>query len=71
MVLESVSDLPKEELVMQTTSISTSPLGQTGLEITRVGFGAWAIGGGGWEFGWAPSRTTSRSPPSTARSSWA
>ena len=27
-------------------------LGQTGLEITRVGFGAWAIGGGDWEFGW-------------------
>jgi aryl-alcohol dehydrogenase-like predicted oxidoreductase len=22
------------------------------MEITRVGFGAWAIGGGGWEFGW-------------------
>jgi aryl-alcohol dehydrogenase-like predicted oxidoreductase len=27
-------------------------LGETGLEITRLGFGAWAIGGGGWEFGW-------------------
>ena len=35
-------------------SLNTSPLGQTGLEITRVGFGAWAIGGGGWEFGWGP-----------------
>jgi hypothetical protein len=23
-------------------------------EITRVGLGAWAIGGGGWEFGWGP-----------------
>jgi aryl-alcohol dehydrogenase-like predicted oxidoreductase len=22
------------------------------MEITRIGFGAWAIGGGGWEFGW-------------------
>jgi aryl-alcohol dehydrogenase-like predicted oxidoreductase len=29
-------------------------LGTTGLAITRVGFGAWAIGGGGWEFGWGP-----------------
>jgi aryl-alcohol dehydrogenase-like predicted oxidoreductase len=29
-------------------------LGRTGLEITRVGVGAWAIGGGGWEFGWGP-----------------
>ena len=35
-------------------SLKTSALGHTGLEITRVGFGAWAIGGGGWEFGWGP-----------------
>jgi aryl-alcohol dehydrogenase-like predicted oxidoreductase len=24
------------------------------MEITRLGFGAWAIGGGGWAFGWGP-----------------
>ena len=29
-------------------------LGSSRLEITRVGFGAWAIGGGGWSFGWGP-----------------
>jgi aryl-alcohol dehydrogenase-like predicted oxidoreductase len=39
---------------MQQTTLKTTQLGQTGLEITRVGFGAWAIGGGGWEFGWGP-----------------
>ena len=39
---------------MQTTQLKTTQLGDTGLEITRVGFGAWAIGGGGWEFGWGP-----------------
>ena len=39
---------------MQTTQVKTTHLGDTGLEITRVGFGAWAIGGGGWEFGWGP-----------------
>jgi aryl-alcohol dehydrogenase-like predicted oxidoreductase len=39
---------------MQTTQLATRELGATGLEITRVGFGAWAIGGGGWEFGWGP-----------------
>jgi len=39
---------------MQTTQLKTTPLGATGLEITRIGFGAWAIGGGGWEFGWGP-----------------
>jgi aryl-alcohol dehydrogenase-like predicted oxidoreductase len=27
-------------------------LGSAGPEITRVGFGAWAAGGGGWSFGW-------------------
>src|SRR5262249_38719423 len=27
-------------------------LGKTGLEISRIGFGAWAISGGGWDWGW-------------------
>jgi aryl-alcohol dehydrogenase-like predicted oxidoreductase len=39
---------------MEKTQIETRELGTTGLEISRVGFGAWAIGGGGWEFGWGP-----------------
>ncbi len=39
---------------MQQALLRTTQLGATGLEITRVGFGAWAIGGGGWEFGWGP-----------------
>ena len=39
---------------MTTTPLNTVQLGKTGLEITRIGFGAWAIGGGGWEFGWGP-----------------
>ena len=39
---------------MQRTELPTTELGTTGLEITRLGFGAWAIGGGGWEFGWGP-----------------
>ncbi len=41
---------------MLTTQLKTTQLGDTGLEITRVGFGAWAIGGGGWEFGWGPQQ---------------
>jgi aryl-alcohol dehydrogenase-like predicted oxidoreductase len=40
--------------VMRLTQPKTTSLGSTGLEITRIGFGAWAIGGGGWEFGWGP-----------------
>jgi aryl-alcohol dehydrogenase-like predicted oxidoreductase len=39
---------------MQTTQLKTTELGTTGLQITRVGLGAWALGGGGWEFGWGP-----------------
>jgi aryl-alcohol dehydrogenase-like predicted oxidoreductase len=38
---------------MYKTQLKTSQLGATGLEITRVGFGAWALGGGG-ESGWGP-----------------
>lgn len=30
----------------------TTALGGTGMDITRVGFGAWAIGGGGWDWAW-------------------
>jgi aryl-alcohol dehydrogenase-like predicted oxidoreductase len=30
----------------------TRPLGKTGMNITVVGFGAWAVGGSGWAFGW-------------------
>ena len=29
-------------------------LGHTTLEISRIGFGAWAIGGGEWQGGWGP-----------------
>ncbi len=32
--------------------IPTGHLGSTGLEISRVGLGAWAIGGGEWQGGW-------------------
>ena len=35
-------------------SLPTRPLGTSGLDITTVGFGAWAAGGGGWSFGWGP-----------------
>ena len=32
--------------------MDTRRLGNSDLHITPVGFGAWAIGGGGWEFAW-------------------
>jgi aryl-alcohol dehydrogenase-like predicted oxidoreductase len=39
---------------MPDTQLQTTKLGNTGLEITRVGFGAWAIGGAGYDWGWGP-----------------
>ncbi len=35
-------------------TLATRRLGATDMEITTVGFGAWAIGGGDWTFGWGP-----------------
>jgi aryl-alcohol dehydrogenase-like predicted oxidoreductase len=32
--------------------MQTRRLGNSDLNITAIGFGAWAIGGGGWAFGW-------------------
>lgn len=34
--------------------METRKLGNSDLEITPIGFGAWAIGGGDWAFGWGP-----------------
>jgi aryl-alcohol dehydrogenase-like predicted oxidoreductase len=34
------------------TPLPTKQLGSSDLHITRVGFGAWAIGGGDWAFSW-------------------
>lgn len=33
-------------------AVPTRPLGTTGMDISAVGFGAWAIGGAGWKFAW-------------------
>jgi aryl-alcohol dehydrogenase-like predicted oxidoreductase len=43
---------------MERTKLKTKELGQTGLEITRVGLGAWAIGGGGYDWGWGNQEDT-------------
>jgi aryl-alcohol dehydrogenase-like predicted oxidoreductase len=32
--------------------VQTRELGRTGMTISRIGFGAWAVGGGGYRFGW-------------------
>jgi aryl-alcohol dehydrogenase-like predicted oxidoreductase len=32
--------------------MQTRKLGNSDLHITPIGYGAWAIGGSGWQFGW-------------------
>ena len=34
--------------------LQSKKLGNSDMSITPVGFGAWAIGGSGWQFGWGP-----------------
>ena len=41
-----------------TQTLTTRRLGSTDLELTTVGFGAWAIGGGDWAHGWGPQDDT-------------
>src|SRR5439155_3259165 len=45
---------PTRRSSIMRTTLPTRQLGTTDLNITRVGFGAWAVGGGGWAFGWGP-----------------
>src|SRR5213082_2532487 len=34
--------------------METRVLGKSELQITRIGLGAWAMGGGGWTWSWGP-----------------
>ena len=36
------------------TTSALRQLGNSDLHLTPIGFGAWAIGGGNWEFAWGP-----------------
>jgi aryl-alcohol dehydrogenase-like predicted oxidoreductase len=38
----------------QSASLLLRTLGDSDLQLTPIGFGAWAIGGGDWAFGWGP-----------------
>ena len=43
--------------VLAMTMVETSSLrilGNSDLQLTPIGFGAWAIGGGDWKFAWGP-----------------
>ena len=36
----------------QSATFATRALGNSDLQLTSIGYGAWAIGGGNWEFAW-------------------
>ena len=42
------------DLVATAATLPAAELGRTGLLVSRLGLGAWAIGGGGWQGGWGP-----------------
>ncbi len=48
--------------------MQTRRLGNSDLQITPIGFGAWALGGGGWAFGWARRTIANRLPRFARRS---
>ena len=41
-------------MTQSATSSALRTLGNSDLHLTPIGFGAWAIGGGNWEFAWGP-----------------
>ena len=45
-------------IIGRTNSLPKRRLGSSALEITTVGFGAWALGGGDWAFSWGPQDDT-------------
>ncbi|MEA2706159.1 MAG: hypothetical protein QOH22_947, partial [Gemmatimonadaceae bacterium] len=48
------TQLSASGIPLMPTKLPTRQLGTTDINITRVGFGAWAAGGGGWAYGWGP-----------------
>ncbi len=55
--LRTLADTPASQTSMATTPfvrLELRQLGTSDLRITSIGFGAWAVGGGDWEFSWGP-----------------
>ncbi len=53
----SLHSQPRIKVCMSTLG-STKTLGNSSLDLTSIGFGAWAIGGGDWQFGWGHQEDT-------------
>ena len=46
--------IQRSDMTTTASAPSLRTLGNSDLQLTSIGFGAWAIGGGNWEFGWGP-----------------
>ena len=46
------SSAGKHSAATSSAKFATKTLGKSDLHLTPIGYGAWAIGGGNWEFGW-------------------
>jgi aryl-alcohol dehydrogenase-like predicted oxidoreductase len=44
--------IEKSMQIEESVHTTTRQLGSSDMQITAIGFGAWAIGGGDWQFGW-------------------
>src|SRR5215470_17116557 len=49
---ENKPPAPDGASLLKVIAMNSRNLGQSDLNITPIGIGAWAIGGGKWEFGW-------------------
>jgi aryl-alcohol dehydrogenase-like predicted oxidoreductase len=58
MLVSAADGVAGASTISYMTTTSTSPslhkLGNSDLHLTPIGFGAWAIGGGNWDFAWGP-----------------
>jgi len=46
--------LCRTALLEYRVDMRTRPLGKTGLQLTTIGLGTWAMGGGDWAYSWGP-----------------
>ncbi len=53
-VFSSLQLHPKNYANAEEISLQTRQLGNSDMHFTAIGFGAWAIGGGDWQFSWGP-----------------
>lgn len=54
----SCSENFKSKILGTGKDVETKPLGNSSLQLTKVGLGTWAIGGGNWRFGWGDQDET-------------